>query len=198
MPNWCENRISISGNAKDVERVFESVGCKFVNGKIVAEKEITMRSFFPMPQTFMDFDTTNRKLRKEEFESIEDYNKYSDGYDNAVKYQKEVYGCVGWYDYNLKTLGVKWDANFEGICSCRSGEILCVSFDMDTAWDAPIEWVREMSRKFKDVKIELHGEEYQNCFGRHILCLNGEDLEFENFDIELDEVEDLEFDEDLE
>ena len=94
-------------------------------------------------------------MRKEEFESIEDYNKYSDGYDNAVKYQRETYGCVGWYDYNLKTLGVKWDANFEGICSCRSGEILCVSFDMDTAWDAPIEWVREMSRKFKDVKIEL-------------------------------------------
>lgn len=87
----------------------------------------------PMPQTFKDFDTANTKSKRDAknydaepikvtrndkgdvisqvfpplFNSDEEYEKYSKEYDDAVKYQQEHYGCVGWFDYNCMSLGCK-------------------------------------------------------------------------------------------
>lgn len=179
MPNWCENNVTFRGKKEDVIKMFESVGCKFNNKTFESDKPITMRSFIPMPQTFEDYDTTNRKKDVREFGSVEEYEKYSKEYDDAVRYQKETYGCVGWYDYNIKTLGTKWDSELNGLCSSTHGDEMIVYCNIDTAWDAPIEWVREMSRKYSGINIELEGIEPGAGFCVHIECEDGEDFDFE-------------------
>lgn len=63
--------------------------------RVVMSKGLTARTFLPIPETYILYDTTNHPNR----------------YPDAAKEQQEKYGAVGWYDYNCLTLGTKW--NFE-------------------------------------------------------------------------------------
>lgn len=100
MPNWCENRLVVGGKKKDI--------VSFLHYKEGAGKFL-FNNYLPMPQTFLDYDTANPKYTREGFSSDEEYNAYCDGYENALKEQKEKYGVVGWYDWCLKNYGTKWD-----------------------------------------------------------------------------------------
>lgn len=194
MPNYCTNEFMIRGEKNDVFAMFQKIGFKgntandldtFINENV---NNITMRSWFPMPQTFVDYDTTNSKLDKETkkrnkngrlvkmFKTNKEYENYSKAYDDAVKYQKETYGVVGWYDYNMHTLGVKWDAKvFEYGVFVREnskGEIVIES-TFDTAWDAPTTWLKSLAEEFPKLFFKIDGYEPGMGFHVYIECEDG-------------------------
>lgn len=155
------------------------------------ERWFTMRSWFPMPQTFYDYDTTKPKYdilswadacieRAEEDElylqvrhrqiSIEEFTThfqhqfeaYQVGYDRAVAYQKEEYGVVGWRDYNIMTLGTKWDADItEWEIVEETDDQIVLSIYMETAWCPPFAFLDTVADKY-DVKILLYAESEQD------------------------------------
>ena len=155
MPNWVYNKVILQGeksavhefvkiglkNSKiestgDLERDFKwlikeaKCGCIDGNGNLThLEKGLTARTFLPLPETFRIYDTTN----------------YPDKYPDAAKEQMEKYGAVGWYDYNKKTLGTKWDfklgVNEPPVLENLSGDIWRIVFLCDTAWCSPTEWL---------------------------------------------------------
>ena len=162
MPNWVKNTICIKGDeaqilsfinmglvgsklaaATDVAEGFDRLvtnGCnktskmsKNGNVRVVYNKGLTMRSFFPMPTTFLLYDTTN----------------YANKYPKAAKYQKDKYGVVGWYDYNLKTLGCKWDAELENpsLSVAKVSKKYVVSFEVETPWSYPQLWMEQIESK---------------------------------------------------
>ncbi|MCI7338338.1 MAG: hypothetical protein MSH41_07110 [Bacteroidales bacterium] len=193
MPNYCTNELKLKGNKKDIFALFQKVGFKGDSKESLVDfiennkNKITMRSWLPMPQTFVDYDTTNPKQDRNEkmrnecgqlvsmFKSDKEYEDYSKGYDDAVTYQKETYGVVGWYNYNVHTLGVKWDAKvFEyGANVTEKDDEITVECTFNTAWLTPITWLTTLAAEFPKLYFQIDGYEpgmgFHDCVG----CENG-------------------------
>lgn len=118
------------------------------------EKYLSARTFLPMPDTFLMYDTTN----------------YANEFPiEVVKEQKEKYGAVGWYDYNCLTLGTKW--NF-GLCDHDQTATLeevapgvwRFQFYCETAWSMPLAWCGAMKKQFPDLTVAIYANEESGAY----------------------------------
>lgn len=157
--------------------------------------EMSLRSWMPMPQIFEDYDTTNElpelsymiRYRKEllkrkfpnDYEEIIGgvispelmerlklfYETYKVEWEQAKETQKREYGIVGWYDYNLATLGTKWDADIENfrIKVGEDGKVTII-FSCETAWNMPMGWLQEMVRRYPSLHFLVYGEEESSSY----------------------------------
>ena len=148
-------------------------------GTIKIIDKMTIATFRPLPDTFYMFDTTNEKLLRNStnwdedrtpiFNSDEEYEAYSKGYDEAKKEQEEKYGVVGWYDAGLKYYSTKWAVelkDFEIEVQEDTNEVM-ISFSASTAWSIPEAWLHWIKETFKVNVFYLCFEESNafNCYG---------------------------------
>jgi len=157
MPNWTFNTITITGD-KDAIKKFKADAVKRGDGTL------SLSSWIPTPETFEKYDTTNHPNG----EGLKVGDKWWDGlgshgdevvteelieeFKQATKEQMEKYGVVGWYDYNVKTFGCKWDSEVE-IESEEDGRLTLTA---DTPWTAPHTWLRTLSKKYPELSFNLH------------------------------------------
>ena len=176
MPNWVKNTVALKGTKQQMTKLFSQVAdvktWEDVENKI-GNLELTMRSFLPMPQTFLDWDTTNDMQKFEWFchdknqpkeELYDEYQKYVRGYKAACEHQTKMYGCVGWYDYNCKTLGCKWDADLLNLTiadELEKDDIVIVYFSLETAWSIPIPFLQHLATF---VNVVVLSDEEANFF----------------------------------
>ena len=176
MPNWVKNNVALKGTKEQMTKLFSQVAdvktWEDVENKI-GNLELTMRSFLPMPQTFLDWDTTNDMEKFEWFckgknqpkeELRKEYENYVRGYKAACEHQTKMYGCVGWYDYNCKTLGCKWDAyllNLTIADELEKDDIVIVYFYVETAWSRPIPFLQHLATF---VNVVVLSDEEANFF----------------------------------
>lgn len=182
MPNWVKNTVALKGTKQQMTKLFSQVAdvktWEDVKNNIDTfefKLKLSMRSFLPMPQTFLDWDTTNSMKRFERFcegknqsqeELVQEYEKYVRGYLDACRYQKKTYGCVGWFDYNKKTLGCKWDANLFNWTitiedELEKDDIVIVYFSVETAWSIPIPFLQYLATF---VNVVVLSDEEANFF----------------------------------
>ena len=184
MPNWCSNTLTIKGSKKDAIKFFEKAGFDPTSelGEFIKNNKLTLRSWMPMPKTFVEMDTTNQKRKREYFANDEEYETYSKAYDDAAKHQKETYGVVGWYAYNLKTLGCKWDEpiNEYGSDYIESNDSVEITFEFDTPWSPPTTWLETIIKDNNGLTFQLDGYEPGCWFHTHMFGEDGEVVE--NFD----------------
>ena len=176
MPNWVKNTVALKGTKQQMTKLFSQVAdvktWEDVENKI-GNLELTMRSFLPMPQTFLDWDTTNDMQKFEWFchdknqpkeELYDEYQKYVRGYKAACEHQTKMYGCVGWYDYNCKTLGCKWDADLLNLTiaeELEKDDIVIVYFSLETAWSIPMPFLQHLATF---VNVVVLSDEEANFF----------------------------------
>lgn len=156
MPNWSNNIIAFKGEESKVLAMLNdalvnsgeekcetfsdavtALGCNakhkaVENGQVVLEKGLRLRTFLPMPDTFMLYDTTN----------------YAAKFEEATNEQRKKYGVVGWYDYNLATLGCKWDADLTIENTYSVDGIATIVFDCETPWSYPENWMLALEEKY--------------------------------------------------
>lgn len=156
MPNWTYNTITITGPKETLK--------KFVEDGRGAEKQLFLSSWLPIPETYQKYDTTNHPNGK----GLKVGEKWWDGlgshegqvvteelieeFKAATKEQAEKYGAVGWYDYNVKTFGCKWDCEVN-VEFHTDTEIVLTT---DTPWSAPGNWLRTISKNYPDLSFNLH------------------------------------------
>ena len=152
MPNWCENIVSFSGAAKDLEKLKKLIGTD--------EQPILFQKIKPMPQA-LDMDSGSsilgyevvygdvekvlgypwvkaagittreeliRHLEKERPEYLEAAEQYKSNIDR--------YGFRDWYDWRIANWGTKWDveANNIQVVDDNPGYL---SLSFFTAWSPP-------------------------------------------------------------
>lgn len=182
MPNWCINHYAVKAATENVLN-FVNEGLKNLGmetkdniGDAIrslwdGKNEVTMATFRPIPETFEKYDTTNEKRGRGDldwdtkeplFKSDDEYETYCREYDEAVKYQKETYGVVGWYDYNcLVAFGCKWDSEvvLESFNIDDSEGITTILMCGDTPWDFPEYWLLYIKKRFNlNVYVSSHDE----------------------------------------
>jgi hypothetical protein len=126
--------------------------------KILIEDGLTMRTWLPMPDTFLVYDTTN----------------YAKVLPEIVKQQAEKYGVVGWHEKNQKDLGCKWDCDLTDISLYKNdidSDVYVIYFSVDTPWTSPEPWFKTLHTLFGvDVLYSSHDE--SNDF--NFIACNGE------------------------
>ena len=167
MPNWVRNECVLKGTEEQMLNLFndalansgeekkdnvqDALDTLVSNGKhkesnredafdnkpqkrdVVLVKGFTLRTIRPCPDTFLEYDTTN----------------YKDKFEEQAKEQLKQYGVVGWYDYNVKTLGTKWDAEIEGARLTKQEDgTYMFYFTCDSAWSPITIFLGYLTRQY--------------------------------------------------
>ena len=197
MPNWTYNTISIKG---DKDKLTQFMKDGLANAQ-TPEKEgenpqLYLSSWIPTPETFRKYDTTNHPDGK----GLKVGEKWWDGlgghedqvvteelieqFKQATEEQRSKYGVVGWYDYNVKTFGCKWDSE---VCVESIGDTEIV-LSAETPWSAPENWLRTLSEKYPELTFFLHAD-YEEGFWEDLSFGEGLKSELGSGEIEWEDEE---------
>ena len=140
MPNWCANRVTVSGVEEDVQAFKEAVKYSYEDG----EKLLSFYAIIPFPEeldgigspvTIVDTEEDIEKYKKDRSDS-----EFALGNLPITKQRSQElydkYGADNWYDWCNENWTSKWDA-----CDVRldidEGDFL--EYHFDTPWGPPEE-----------------------------------------------------------
>ena len=154
MPNWCMNTLTVTGNAKDLETfVFANLGLPAKYPLQEWEKELNpdykeptelhfcFNALVPTPQSVIEI-----------------------GYDAGGRLPEKAQSCeiLDGYHWNIQNWGTKWDIYHDSIDPDTMGwheGCTKISFNFDTAWSPPEQWLRKVVKIFPSLIFALHYEE---------------------------------------
>ena len=195
MPNWTYNTIRVEGS-KDSLNKFMTDGLANAHKpeKEGDNPQLSLSSWIPTPETFLKYDTTNHPNGK----GLKVGDKWWDGlgphgdkvvteelieeFKRATEEQRTKYGVVGWYDYNVKTFGCKWDSEVR-VENINDTEI---NLSADTPWSAPDKWLRTISEKYPELTFHLHAL-YEEGFWEDLDFKEGRRAEIDSGEYEFEE-----------
>ena len=170
MPNWVFNNLSISGKEEDLKKFMEKAGKPYMtyhkgvrtqneDGTWTYDAEAINEQLNDSPISFMNFATP---------EDLDAYFGASDykpeGYDKLSMEERLAiamrHSSDGWYDWNVRNWGTKWDACNPSLNSDdpSSGSI---SYSFDTAWSPAEGAYRAMVEQHPELTFEFECEEEQ-------------------------------------
>ena len=146
MPNWCNNRVTISAGTVEEEEQLAKI-------KAIFEKDNPFQVIYPMP----DFDKiphpetgelpVAEEIKNQAGEVIHVSTRWADGTQDTR-----------WYDWRVANWDTKWDINAKDVeWSDEHEDYIC--FEFDTAWAPPEGVVRELKDQFPDVSISWFYDE---------------------------------------
>jgi hypothetical protein len=170
MPNWVFTNLSIEGKSEDLQKFMDKASKPYTtyhkgvryqdedgNWKYDADK--INEQVNDSPISFMNFASP---------EDIDAYFGASDykpeGYDELSMNEKMAiamkHSSDGWYDWNVRNWGTKWDACNPSLNSDdpTSGSI---SYSFDTAWSPAEGAFRQMVEQHPELEFTFYCEEEQ-------------------------------------
>ena len=147
MPNWCSNRLTVTGDKQSLTKFKELSLVKSDKGDNL---HFTMEGLYPTPKALLDM-TSPVMWRGDEndTEGKEAFDKYNSELINQ-------YGYNDWYNWRVNNWGTKWDAA-ESFIADNEDELFSV--DYDTAWAPNTAWVQYVAKLFPTLKFSLVFEE---------------------------------------
>lgn len=101
---------------------------------------------------------------------------------NAFPPTAEEYAGVGWYDWNIKTFGCKWDVYSKEISGSYLEEVdgdLMYSFE--SPWSPPTLGIQKLAQMFPELEFNFEYEE-ENGWGGEVVYRNGKQSYFNEWD----------------
>lgn len=133
MPNWCFNRLTVSGSLESVEGFIKK------HSRAI-RADIFFQTIIPCPQGLLE-------MENKQIEDVESAKKLF-GYSSVLEFQYEEWGT-------------KWDAykpNLGAITDCENG--FYISLDFDTAWSPPIPIIMRLFELHKDLDLKFEYVEF--------------------------------------
>ena len=178
MPNWVTNHVNVRGDYGD-----------FFKRAKMAEESGLFNEFVPRPKCY-EYDTTNYHTGDRKFGNLlkvgtklgwgdnaftVDEN-YIEQFKKAEKEQKK-HGAIGWYEWDIKNWGTKWDACDLSVCDDDNvGDML----DFQTAWSYPDKFFKSVSKLYPKARFYvMYADEDigQNCGG--VVWCNGKSIDID-------------------
>lgn len=152
IPNWCNNDLTVRGGTVDIKKFKEQAKGKDEES---AKTDLSLNMLHPMPE---ELENTISPSQAET--------------DEEKKRSKELikkYGASNWYDWKLNNWGTKWDVEATLVGDKKNSLI----YTFDSAWGPPLEWLKEVSKKFPTLTFKLHYSEGGMCFRGDARAKNG-------------------------
>ena len=148
MPNWCNNRVTISaGTVEEEEQLAEIVE--------IFKKDNPFQVLYPMP----DFDKIPHPETGELPQTEEIKNPAGEVVHVSTRW-KDGTQDTRWYDWRVQNWDTKWDINAKDVewdYDEDYGDY--VTFSFDTAWAPPEGVVHKLKEKYPDVSISWFYDE---------------------------------------
>ena len=191
MPNWCNNRLEVSGDTNELKK-FLKIGIteQPVRYSETGEKELVWRmsKYLPTPEPLSrtispardckwvnEWDVNNAKKRKENGEDvvIPELIECANGTEEKREDLIRQYGTDNWYDWNVMNWGSKWDCSSEEMGFDTDNENY-ITINFTSAWSPPIKWLGKVIKMFPNLNFKLVFMETGNWFAG---CAYSEDGE---------------------
>lgn len=158
MPNWCENRVTVQGDAGELVEFRNLVEGLDNHGH---DSVLSFHQIVPMPDVLINtrspikvVDTVAEAIMENDsmnqtFKEFGEGNKVGAMTKTASDELLEKYGADNWYDWSTEAWGTKWqpsDINAE----YESDYIL---YDFNTAWSPPSGIYLALVQQFPNVHI---------------------------------------------
>lgn len=147
MANICQNELIISGNKQNIKDVVIKLNLK--------KETFNFSSFLPYPKKFAELD-----------KKAEEHNKKT----RSNKWIKDAYnnGGLKWCQENW---GVSAEPDSVYVCDIKKNKLIIC---FDTKWNAPEEFIKNISTQYPRLKFKIHYEEPSLLFIGEFLYVNGE------------------------
>lgn len=159
MPNWCDNRLHISGDIETIKKFIEQARHTDDKAKETGQQFDILGNIYPTPQELVD--TVSGWSNDPEVQG-----------EREKKYQanKAKYGYKDWYDWNCAKWGTKWGDSDTFIVDEEPfvtpdgrGHI---EFGFQSAWSPPIEGIAHIATLFPTLEFGLaYYEEGMDFYG---------------------------------
>lgn len=153
MPNWCENRITISGD--DLSEIRKKI--------FTEDGFMTFNLLIPMPAILQktrsgsrEFDGTIHKVWT--FDGTEDGSEKERPLTDEEAAEVAATGYTSWYDWSIANWGTKWNVNPSSV-HLEDDDPQYIRILFDTAWSPPQPWVLALREAFPDVRISAFYDE---------------------------------------
>lgn len=187
MPNWVYNSMSVSGSQKDLIAFRDKAGKSYKtyhrgvrsqneNGDWTYDDTAINEQENTSPLSFWNFiEPENKEL----YFGASDYKP--EGYDQLSTEEKMSismeFKSDGWYDWNIRNWGTKWDASdAEIIDSTDDAKTACLSYTFQTAWSIPEPVFAAMVRQHPELTFDFECEEEQG-WGAEFTSSDGDDVD---------------------
>ncbi|MEM2618260.1 MAG: hypothetical protein QW356_02060 [Candidatus Hadarchaeales archaeon] len=170
MPNWCYNRLCITGKEEELERLLSLVGENLDFERVIPyprrfrvmdEKYGEMQRRLALFSFLKKGDPDNPRLAERVRKIQEWLRNHRDGYNS------------GGYEWCVENWGTKWPA--EEVDLEKEGNQLVFTFS--TAWNPPVPVVVALARRFRGLEFRMYYEEPGNDFVGEITLKGGKVVE---------------------
>lgn len=177
MPNWVFNYLSIEGETEEVKKFVEKAKQPYKTYYVSifgADAGIPKESVMDSVISFWNF---KQPENKQAYFGASEYKP--EGYEKLSMDEKMAktleFKSDGWYDWNVRNWGTKWDAVNSEIQeeTYKENGTAFASYRFDTAWSAPEDAYRDMVEQHPKLKFKFECEEEQG-WGVVFEGINGE------------------------
>ncbi len=167
MPNWCENKLRVTGKTENIIKFLEMVKETFEDGETT---EFSFNKIIPEPKTEAEcpkqFHFKNLAEREAAHLSANDDKLWFD-----------------WYNFHLAMWGTKWNCSSVHIEpdteTIKESKLECVDIYYDTAW-SPAQGIMEYLLEHEDE----YGLKFEFMFYEPCMCFMGEYYDEEDYTTE--------------
>lgn len=189
MPNWCGNKLTVSGPADKVKELVEFVGQTTDRHQDRDAELLNFDRVVPYPKIFKEQDEKVKDFDKRHYCEFMDHgSRYKYLRDKGLVAPKDGFNSGG-YEWCCDNWGTKWNA--DSVERQYNVGDTVASFWFSTAWSAPLPIVQELGEKFPELRLEInYGEPMMNFKGVGIME-NGEVVYFEETEYSEDEIKEM-------
>lgn len=204
MPNWCENRLTITGDKTQLAKIKKDALLKIKKGERIdgaTENAFSIAKLYPIPKeldgissppTIVSEKDYNKAVLNWATEKAEAKKKGKECWSGRPITQKMAddfikrFGATDWYHWSVGHWGTKWDTN--GVSRNKDNDIKknkCLNYDFDTAWSPPTDAILKISEDYPKLTFSLEYCELGMCFSGTYVVKNGEVIEDDQRDGEV-------------
>ena len=161
MPNWCENKLTVSGPKQDVERF-----CKENRGRKRGQT-LSFERLLPTPKAMVG-------------------KGHAPGRGEA-RLRRELAELAGrkpatfWFTWRCQNWGTKWDVEASA-CTKKLEAYdryeylrMRATYRFDTAWSPPVHWMHRASKRYPMLSFVLRFNEPGMCIRGQVACKDGKE-----------------------
>jgi hypothetical protein len=147
MPNWCLNRLTVSGDKHEINKFKELT---LVKPEKSSELNFTMEVLYPTPTELLE-QTSPAMWRGDELD-VEGKLEF----EKKIEELKQKYGHTDWYDWRVKNWGTKWGIYSSSLkISKLDNNVGKLKYNFQSAWDPATLIIEAMSKQFPKLTFTL-------------------------------------------